>query len=165
MSETLDVCEKLRPLEEGIGQQQIAMAMMHVFPLIIHGTIQPSTEHKMMDHDGESCLAIAVEVELGEFQLSCLRGEMKEPFWSGYSYLGFHLQDGLLYVGVPMNIVNIDDPRMVADAMQEFGDYDADFKWQQEQGAAEKIVAALINDFNSKSLQIDLPEGGDAVDN
>lgn len=158
MSETPDVGEKLRPLEEGIGQQQIAMAMMHVFPVILHGTIRPSTEHKMMDHDGKPCLAIAVEVELGEFQLSCLRGEMKETFGSGYSYLGFHVQDGLLYVGVPMNLVNCADERRVTEAMQEFGDYDADLRWQQEQGAAEEIVAALVNDFNSKSLEIDLPE-------
>ena len=162
MSEAPDVGEKLRPLEEGIGKQQIAMAMMHVFS-IFGDKIRPSSDHRMMEYSGENCLAVAVGTNVTDFQLKCLRGEIRS-FGPGYPHLGFFQIGELLYVAVPMTLVNCADERMVTGAMNEFGNYDADFKWHQEQCAAEEIIAALVADFRSLNLEIDIPEGGDAVD-
>lgn len=157
LNEGLEDVGQLRELDPDVEQKDIAVAMMFVFPRFSNGLIQKSSEHRMVEHNGERCLAIAVKlnVPLSNFQLDFLRGKCPEVI-PGYPDWSFQQQDGLLYVGIPMNLISSVDEGIEEQSMAEFGNYDADFPEIVSDKDAEAIVKALIDDFGKTTVTIDL---------
>lgn len=148
-NEDLREVGNLRELDPDVEQVHVATAMMFVFPRFRSGLIQPKSSHKMVEYKGERCLAIAVKMDnpMSDFQLGLLRGAY--PDW-------FFYQEGeLVYVGIPMNTILAASENIGAQAMSEFGNYD-------QEREAERIVDALLRDFNNKPLALDLSSLGES---